>query len=1232
MVRKAECIWVSLSLTLLAACAASANPIPAVDGTNTRINVNGNQFDIYGGSLSSDQINLFHSFQEFGLSQNQVANFLSDTQIENILTRITGGTPSLIDGLIQVSGGSSNLFLMNPSGIIFGANASLNLPANFTATTANGIGFDNLWFSATGDSNYSNLVGTPNTFAFTMTEPGVILNSGNLALSPGNQLVFTAGTIDSTGQLSAPDGQIYLSTIPGDSVVRISQPGHLLQLEITSSDLVGNTPEAFALPILSLPELLASQGFSDLQAKGPETEVISHTSVIPGDLAVRELEAGSAHLNSKQTLQLLESQLQVDGDLTLLGNEAIKVRDSVERAVQLYAGGNIQIQGNRGIDILALNHSQAAIQSGGDLSLVSNGVISGDAHFRSNQAFSILDLSGGAGNFLSLYDPIISATGDVTYGNYTGAALKVETLGSITADNIRITQPDTLIAAGTDPDIEILANSPALILRAGLTELQNPINAPLIIDETEFNSANNASQGTVQVNNINTSSFQDNAGPVIISATGDITTGGIETNSGSGTGATFTVEASATETSRSRTIQFSGRTSTTNTGTGGNIELTSSEGSIRVNGQLLSFANSTANSGSVVLEALEDIKVNDINSSGVVSDGGMISLLAQQGNIQTGTIASNSSDGNGGSISLVASNGSIKTADIQSVSRNRNGGPIGLLAMDNVTTNNLSSGLFNATGGTGGVIAGRSMSGDVITGILYTEGEERGGTILLEADNLIRTQEIFTSPGGTVNLSAADFDIGTISLDFFDLDLAGLELNIEASQVPGGVVTQNIESVREPNEVELIEQERQIEFDRYFGFGADFTRKFVSSEHIGVALREIEADTGKSAAVVYVVANDKEVYLQVATADDDSLARLAANVENRDQLIEAVDRLNQVLQDPDADYIDEAADVYDMLIRPIEGNIDAGSTLLFSMDSGLRLLPIAALYDRKQEKFLADKYSFSIIPNFTSTDIRYSDLRQAEVLAMGASQFPDTGYSDLPAVPVELAAIANPNKVLLNENFTLQNLKDSRRQRPFQILHLATHANFLPGEPNNSSIQLWQDELRLDPTQIKLLEWDSPPIDLLVLSSCRTALGNAEAELGFAGLALQSGVKSALASLWYVSDAGSLVMMYEFYKQLGVISPDGLLPVDRVIKAEALRRAQQTVRDKSQVRQSLKELLSILKNQKTTSPVLKSLREEDLQGLEQGLQGLIEQVDSQDKSPFDHPFYWAPFTMIGSPW
>ncbi len=121
--------------------------IPANDGTNTLTNSRGNIIDISGGTRAGG--NLFQSFERFGLNQGQVANFLSNPSIQNILGRITGGQASIINGLIQVTGGPSNLYLMNPAGIVFGPNASLNVPAAFTATTATGMGFG-VWGRGTG--------------------------------------------------------------------------------------------------------------------------------------------------------------------------------------------------------------------------------------------------------------------------------------------------------------------------------------------------------------------------------------------------------------------------------------------------------------------------------------------------------------------------------------------------------------------------------------------------------------------------------------------------------------------------------------------------------------------------------------------------------------------------------------------------------------------------------------------------------------------------------------------------------------------------------------------------------------------------------------------------------------------------------------------------------------------------------------------------------------------------
>jgi CHAT domain-containing protein len=275
-------------------------------------------------------------------------------------------------------------------------------------------------------------------------------------------------------------------------------------------------------------------------------------------------------------------------------------------------------------------------------------------------------------------------------------------------------------------------------------------------------------------------------------------------------------------------------------------------------------------------------------------------------------------------------------------------------------------------------------------------------------------------------------------------------------------------------------------------------------------------------------------------------------------------------------------------------------TLIFCMDAGLRQIPLAALYDGKQ--FIVEKYSLGSIPSVSLTNTSYKAVKDSQVLGMGASKFQK--LQPLPAVPVELAAITQQlwtGESFLNEQFTLNNLKAHSRRKPFRIIHLATHADFQAGDSSNSYIQLWDTQLRL--AQLRQMGWNKlPQVELLVLSACRTAVGDVQAELGFGGLAVQAGVKSALASLWYVSDEGTLALMSEFYQHLS--------QPNVTIKAEALRQAQ----------------IAMLRGQ---------LRLENgkLRGLDKLRQiSLPPELASRGDRDLSHPFYWAAFTMIGSPW
>ncbi|MEW6498260.1 MAG: filamentous hemagglutinin N-terminal domain-containing protein [Cyanobacteriota bacterium] len=289
--------------------------ISAEPGSNSTVNLNGNTFDITGGQLSGTgtEQNLFHSFQQFGLNQNQIANFLANPNIRNILSRVVSGEPSLINGLIQVTvqggSGTPNLYLMNPAGIIFGQNASLNVPASFTATTATSIGFGNNWFNASGANNYAALVGTPNQFAFSTAQPGVIVNAANLDNENGD-LMLLGGTVASTGQLNAkptkgfdsPGGQITVAAIPGTSFVRISQDGQLLSLEVQPLTAASTMPANWTLPIQSLPELLTGGSGGNatglaVNSQGQVELTGSNVQVENGDVVVNKIGRDSSILD-----------------------------------------------------------------------------------------------------------------------------------------------------------------------------------------------------------------------------------------------------------------------------------------------------------------------------------------------------------------------------------------------------------------------------------------------------------------------------------------------------------------------------------------------------------------------------------------------------------------------------------------------------------------------------------------------------------------------------------------------------------------------------------------------------------------------------------------------------------------------------------------------------------------------------------------------------------------------
>ncbi len=269
-------------------------------------------------------------------------------------------------------------------------------------------------------------------------------------------------------------------------------------------------------------------------------------------------------------------------------------------------------------------------------------------------------------------------------------------------------------------------------------------------------------------------------------------------------------------------------------------------------------------------------------------------------------------------------------------------------------------------------------------------------------------------------------------------------------------------------------------------------------------------------------------------------------------------------------------ELYNWLIRPALAQLQANpeiKTLVFNPDTAFQLLPMNVLYDGEQ--YLIEQYAIATTPGLK--------LRPGQALSRipwkgdrsfvgGISEAQGESLA-LPGVLEELDTIdrqihSAPHR---NNNLSLNTLKTALSKTPIALLHLATHGQF-SATPGETFLQLWGDRLTVKDLGMWFEERTInglPPLELLILSACQTAQGDRRAALGIAGIAIQSGARSTIASLWTVDDRSTAQLMQYLYQNL-----DQDLP-----RAEALRKAQ----------------IMLLKNPE-----------------------------------FSHPYYWSAFTLLGA--
>jgi filamentous hemagglutinin family protein len=1313
--------WVTLDSTI-----SKAQSISAVeDGTKSTVDRQGNVFNINGGTLSSDSQNLFHSLQKFGLNKDEIGNFLTNPNVRNILTRIVGGEASIIDGLIQVTGGNSNLFILNPAGIFFGINASLNLPADFIATTATGIGFDNnLWFNTFGTNDYQNLVGIPSQLKFNETATGTIINLANLDVARENNLALVAGNTINLGTIASQGGNITISAVAGSNRVRLSQERQILSLEI---ELPSNERgELLPIRVLDLPALLTGlppevktqlNVTSNRNLRLINADLIipplPGTAIISGNLNVdnghiqvlgEHIFVGAANINGSAFVRARENLLFKQaivttngGDFTGIGlGNGISLNNTSIIAASgnlelTGVGGNIGFEKNYGI---SLDNQSKLEATTGKISLFGTGGLREDLGntpgrqknygvYISNSTITNRDgeinlLGRGGGNktgsnnvgiFIERSKIESNGFGNVALEGTGGASTTGGHGIRVTGNSLFSTADGNLQLIGSGntqtSGVGIFFSDETVLKTTGLGKIsfregEDPDNknsavlldksaidtkTEVIFEGTDLVFNNTDIQGIVSFDSLG------RKGDVNWNSSKDVNLGNTKIQNN----LNITTAGKIEQTSNSQIIV--GETTTLDTR--GDINLSKNNNDF--NSVVIKNANNVnikdnnalnlaklKITGNLRVEASGDLNTKEIDTSSLSDRGGDISLISTSGQISAGNL--NTSGIAGGNINLQAASGIIGER-LETFAISEDGGKVflesnGDIEISYINAQSLGKGiggeididtesLFRATGsfldrnninasianpgGINGQKINIAYGGGSITNFIIGDPSINGTlAAITNGENTLESGSLsFNSNFGNISVSSgvANPTISPPPQGRFvvnvPVDLYYNEVRDEKDKIFISTYLSEEFSSSAASVFKKLEEAFSLEFEDYLKLERSRILNLQEAENI---LAKIQQTTGIKSGLIYVFFKEgfansilkveesnsekDELEIFMITASGETVRHSLKGV-TRERVIAVTQELQRYVLNPrrPVAFLPAAYQLYQWIVAPLAQELEARkiNNLVFLLDGGLRSFPLAVLHDG--ERFLLEKYSISLMPSISLTDTNYESLKGGMVLAMGASEFREQNL--LPTVPIELSLISQQlwqGQTFLNENFTLENFKKAHASGKFNIVHLATHANFEGAPLSNSYLQFWQEKLTLN--DLKQLNLNQPPIDLLVLSACRTALGDLEAELGFAGTAVLAKVNTAIGSLWEVSDEGTFSLMTSFYSNLK----------NATIKAEALREAQlNLLRGKV-----------YLEGGKLLTP--------------QGNFPLPSELLKLGNKKLNHPYYWSGFTVIGSPW
>ncbi len=369
-------------------------------------------------------------------------------------------------------------------------------------------------------------------------------------------------------------------------------------------------------------------------------------------------------------------------------------------------------------------------------------------------------------------------------------------------------------------------------------------------------------------------------------------------------------------------------------------------------------------------------------------------------------------------------------------------------------------------------------------------------------------------------------------------------------------------------------------------------------------LRNNLARLNQKAILLYPLVLEDRLELVLVSADSPPIHR-SVDISRAD-LNQAILEFRNALRSPQVDAKPPAQTLYKWLIAPIAKDLAQAEikTILYAPDRQLRYIPLAALHDGQHwlvETFQVNNITAASIddldnqPQSPPPQVLAAAFTEGQVkVDVGTQTFAFNGLTFAGPEIEAVSTLLPQTEMRINEAFGPEMVYE---MNDFQIVHLATHATFLPEDPEQSFIVFGNgDHVSLADIKRGQLGWNFPNVELFVLSACETGvgdtLGSGEEILGFGYLMQLAGADASLASLWQVDDGGTQHLMGAFYQRL---QQQGMT------KAEALRRAQMTL-----------------------------IHSQTDRADEQRGQIILHRPHGKPSAGLNHPYYWAPFILIGN--